>query len=306
MKPRPKLILISLLLAILLTVVSVPLGQTPSAPGNDGYDVIKTDTNLVTLNVSVTNKNRPIANLTAQDFAISDAGVPVKTEFFEAQGPTSIVFVIDTSTSMRGVKWENLTFGLKEFLHKQSKDTEYTLVVFSDKPLLVAQALDAKELWKDYSTIRPDGETALYDGLALGLDQISCLARHHKAVVLLSDGEDNKSSNDLAAIQQVVFKTHTTIYAVGILLSPRDGPTTQWRDRKLLEDLATQTGGLSFFPRPDGIDKVLSNISREIASQYSFGYYAANPTTGWRDVDVRLLRQIKDANLRYPARYLLK
>src|ERR1051326_4734054 len=273
MKPHRQLILISAILSILLTVVTIPLGQTPSAPASGDYDVIKTDTNLVTLNVSVTQNNRPITNLAQQDFQIVDAGVVVKPEFFEAQGPASIVFVIDTSTSMRGVKWHNLSFGLKEFLHNETKDTEYTLIVFNDKPSLVSQAVDAKEMWQQFSTIRPDGETALYDGLALGLDQIGCLARHHKAVVLLSDGEDNQSTRDLAAIQQIVFKTHTTIYAVGILLSPKDGPSTQWRDRKLLEDLATQTGGLSFFPHPDEIDKVLSHIRREITSQYSFGYY---------------------------------
>ena len=179
-------------------------------------------------------------------------------------------------------------------------------MVFSDKPALISQALDAKGLWKNFSAIRPDGETALYDGLALGLDQVSCLARHHKAVILLSDGGDNKSGNDLAAIQRAVLKTHTTIYAVGILLSPKDGPRTQWRDRKLLEDLATQTGGLSFSPGPEGIEEVLTNISREIASQYSFGYYAPTSTNGWRSVDVQLPRYKNDVKLRYPTHYLHK
>jgi len=261
---------------------------------------------LVTLNISVTKQNRPITDLAATDFEITDAGATVKPEFFEAQGPASIVFVIDTSTSMRGVKWQNLSFGLKEFLKKQSGDTEYTLIVFSDKPSLVSQAMTAKEFWKEFAAIRPDGETALYDGLALGLDQINCLARHHKAVVLLSDGEDNQSTKDLATIQRLVFKSHTTIYAVGILLSPKDGPSTQWRDRQLLEDIATETGGLSFFPHPDQIDQVLTNISREISSQYSFGYYAANPTPGSRNVNVRLLRPLKDTTLRYPTRYVLR
>ena len=301
-----QLVLLSILLSIVLLTVTAPLAQTPSTRTNQDYDVIKTDTNLVTLNVSVTRNKHPITNLAAQDFQITDAGVVVTPEFFEARGPASIVFVIDTSTSMRGVKWHNLGFGLKEFLRKQDTDTEYTLIIFSDRASVVSQALDAKQLWKGFSRIRPDGETALYDGLALGLDQVNCLARHHKAVVLLSDGEDNNSSYGLAAIQQRVFQTHTTIYAVGILLNPKDGPSTQWRDRELLENLATQTGGLSFFPHPDEIEKVLTNISREISSQYSLGYYTSGLNAGWRNVDVQLLNQHKTADLRYPARYLLK
>src|SRR5215831_17816903 len=115
MKPRRTFLLTSLLLTMLLTAVSLPLGQTPSPPIDQDYDVIKTNTNLVTLNISVTKQNRPITDLAATDFEITDAGATVKPEFFEAQGPASIVFVIDTSTSMRGVKWQNLSFGLKEF-----------------------------------------------------------------------------------------------------------------------------------------------------------------------------------------------
>jgi VWFA-related protein len=272
-------------------------------PAKDESDVITTNTNLVTLNVSVTRKSHPITDLTVADFHITDAGALVTPEFFEAQGPTSIVFVIDKSTSMRGTKWRNLICGMKDFLRKQPADTDYTLIVFSDKPTLVSRTIDAKEFWKELSVIKPDGETALYDGLALGLDQIHCLARRHKAVILLSDGGDNKS-NGLTTIEQEAYGTHTTIYAVGILL--KDGPIEQERDRKLLENLATRTGGLSFFPFPDQIKKVLSDINKAVASQYSFGYYAPNVGAGWRDVDVRLLRPVSGSTLRYPQRYLLK
>jgi Ca-activated chloride channel family protein len=292
------------LLSIVFATVSVPLSQTPPLPAKDELDVITTNTNLVSLNVSVTKKNHPITDLTVADFHITDAGALVKPEFFEARGPTSIVFVIDKSTSMRGTKWRNLISGMKDFLRKQPADTDYTLILFSDKPALISQAIDAKEFWNELSVNKPDGETALYDGLAMGLDQINCLTRHHKAVVLLSDGGDNKSKNDLTTIEQEVYRTHTTIYTVGILL--KNGPMEQERDRKLLENLATRTGGLSFFPFPDQIEEVLSDINKAVASQYSFGYYAPNVGAGWRDVDVRLLRPMSGLTVRYPQRYLLK
>jgi len=99
----------------------------------------------------------------------------VKPEVFEAQRLASTVFVIDTSTSMRGVKWHNLKDGLKEFFGKQLGATHYTLVVFNDTASLTSQSIDAAEFWKSFTAIRPDAETALYDRLALGLDQISCM-----------------------------------------------------------------------------------------------------------------------------------
>lgn len=115
------------------------------------------------LNVSATKKNRPLTGLTDNDFRIIDNGVTVKPEVFEAQGPASIVFVIDTSTSMSGEKWHNLKEGLKKFLRKQPSSTDYTLVVFNDKASLISQSIDADEFWKAFTAIRPDGETALYN-----------------------------------------------------------------------------------------------------------------------------------------------
>jgi VWFA-related protein len=303
MNRNRKLVFLITILAVLLIVVSVPLSQTPFRPADD-IDVIKTDTNLVTVNVSVTKKNKPITDLAASDFRISDAGVLVKPEFFEAQGPTSIVFIIDRSTSMRGTKWRNLTSGIKDFLRRQPPDTDYTFIVFSDKPALVSQAIDANEFWKEFSAITPDGETALYDALELGVDQINCLTRHHKAVVFLSDGEDNKSTTSLTAVHNQVLRTHTTIYAVGILID--SSQPDRYRGRDLLKKLAADTGGLSFFPVPDQLDKVLSDINKEIAAQYSFGYYAPTVESGWRNIDIRLLRPVNGYTLRYPQRYLMK
>jgi VWFA-related protein len=253
----------------------------------------------------VTNKDRPVTGLVEHDFRIIDDGTPVKPEVFEARGPASIIFVIDTSTSMRGEKWRNLKEGLKQFLRKQQGTTDYTLVVFNDTASLISQSIDPAEFWKAFTAIRPDGETALYDGLATGLDQVNCIARHRKAVVLLSDGEDNKSKTDLAAIEHLVFKTHTTIYAVGIVID--SSQPDRYRGRDLLQQLASHTGGMSFFPTAAKIESVLSIINAEIASHYSFGYYASNTSTpGWRNVDVQLTRYFKDTTLRYPSRYLLK
>ena len=305
MNVNRKFLLSLALLSIVLLATTMPFGQTPSSPSNDDYDIIKTATKFVTLNVSVTKKDRPVTGLVDHDFRILDNGATVTPEVFEAQGPASIVFVVDTSTSMRGEKWRNLKEALKEFLRKQQGTTDYTLVVFNDAASLISQAIDAGDFWKAFTAIRPGGETALYDGLATGLDQINYLARHRKAVVLLSDGEDNKSKMDLPAIEHLVFKTHTTIYAVGIVVD--SSQPDRYRGRDLLQQLASSTGGLSFFPTADRVESVLLTINAEIASQYSFGYYASNAATpGWRNVDVQLTRSFKDTTLRYPFRYLLK
>lgn len=293
---------IIILLVVMLCTSTAPLCQTPS----QDYDIITTDTNLVTLNVSVTNnKKRPITDLMKDDFAIKDDGSTIKPEFFDSHGPASIIFVLDISTSMRGLKWQNLHDGLKDFLKKQ-KESDFTLIVFNERPKLVARSVSASQFWKIFESIKPDGETALYDGLSLGLDQVSCLSRRHKAIVLLSDGEDNSSKTKLAKVQEEVFATHTTIYAVGILIDSSAPITERYKGRDLLIELAAATGGSSFFPTPYKIEPVLDDINAEISTQYSFGYYPPSKAGGWRNVDVQLTRFTDKANLRYQQRYLLK
>ncbi|MDX6404645.1 MAG: Ca-activated chloride channel [Blastocatellia bacterium] len=288
---------------MILMATTIPLSQTPSLPANDDFDVIKTDTNLVTVNVAAIKKHRPVPGLSLANFAISDNGKPVNPTFFEADGPASIIFIIDISASMTGRKWTNLKDGLKEFL-KRRKESDYTVITFNENPTLLAQSIPKDEFWKLFGRIKPKGETALYDALTTGLDQLGCLTRRRKAIVLLSDGEDTRSHADLATVQEAVFHAHTTIYAIGIIID--SSQPDRYRGRDLLEQLASSTGGVSFYPTAEQLGETLDRVSKEIEQQYSFGYYANDRTLGWRTIDVRLTPPMQDTSLRYQTRYLFK
>ena len=298
------------ILLLIMCAITAPLAQTPTEQPTEEYDIVKIDTNLVILNISVTDqKNHPITGLKSNDFLIKDEGATITPQFFHSERPASIVFIIDISGSMDGSKWHNLKTALKQFLKKQ-QDSNYTLIVFNETPLRLASSITPDAFWNLFRNLTPDGDTALYDGLLLGLDQTHYLLTDHKAIILLSDGEDNRSKSNLGLVQQKVFDTHTTIYAVGILsnteiVSPKK-PLKP--GHQLLTDLASTTGGLSFFPTPEKIESTLIKITAEITNQYSFGYYPANKTPGWRTIEVDLLKSNlpRNTKLRYQNRYLFK
>ena len=76
---------------------------------------------MVTVNVSVTDaRGRHLPGLQAGDFLVLDEGAPVRLEFFDSDGPASVVFVVDISASMSGAKWRGLRGGLKRFLARAS------------------------------------------------------------------------------------------------------------------------------------------------------------------------------------------
>src|SRR5215510_2124272 len=179
----------------------------------ESEDVVKVDTSLVTVNVAVVDKKgRHLPGLQREDFLVTDEGAPVRPEFFDDHGPVSIVFVVDNSSSMRGEKWRNLRSGFKKFLATAREGNDYTLIAFNEKPRLVVSSTSAKELWQSLDSMKPYGETALYDGMLMGLNILKGLRQRHKALILLSDGEDNSSEADLTCISQEIFTHRAAVY----------------------------------------------------------------------------------------------
>jgi VWFA-related protein len=298
------------LASLLITFALIPIGPARAQSTLDLFvpdmDVVRIDTSLVTVNVSVTDsKRRHLPGLKLEDFQVTDEGRTVKPEFFDREGPESIVFVIDVSSSMKGDKWQNLKAGLKNFLKKGREGSDYSLIAFNEKPRLVVSAVNAEQLWQSFKSLQPNGDTALYDALLLGLETLERVPQRHRALVLLSDGEDNSSQAGLALVQQQVLVNRATIYPVGILLDERLLPG-QSNGKKLLNELAAATGGLVLFPEAHRIPAVLELIAADLNSQYSLSYYPPDKTAGWRRVQVSIATNSNRLNLRYQPRYLMR
>jgi len=298
-----KLTTLAVLGALLIFGLSVR-AQSALPPSSD-IDVISTDTSLVTINVSVTDhKNRQLPRLKLEDFRVTDQGKPVHPEFVDSQGPLSLVFVIDVSSSMQG-HWQELKSGLKKFLEKDYEGSDYTLISFNEKARSITASVDASQLWKSFNTLRPYGETALYDGLILGLQALERVPQRHKALVLLSDGEDNSSRASLAMVEQQTLLHHATIYPVGIVY---EGAMSSYSvdGKRILNQLAAATGGLVLFPQTSRLPDVLNVIRSDLSEQYSLSYYPPEKTPGWHRVEINIPQGRSPLNLRYQQRYQMR
>lgn len=288
----------------ILALAAVIISWT-SAVAQEPVDVIRIGVDLVTVNVSVTEKKgHSVMDLQREDFSVTDQGKPVSLQFFDRKGPASIVFVVDISSSMRGDKWENLMKAMKKFLTTAHEGSDYTLIVFGDRPQLVARAVNAGELWRDLASVRPCGNTALYDAMLLGLNTLEQLPQRHKALVLLSDGEDSFSRSTLSDVQQAARNHRATIYTVGLILKRHDLAPWQKKGKELLDKLTSATGGLILLPAPEQIRAVLEQINADVSGQYCLSYYPPDPLIGWRQIQVALARAPQEVNLRYQERYL--
>jgi VWFA-related protein len=127
------------------------------------------------------------------------------------------------------------------------------------------------------------GQTALYDAIAKGLEQLQSGSRDKKVLVVVSDGGDNASARNLAQVMELAGQSSAVIYTVGIF-----DESDQERNPGVLKRLAQATGGEAFLPGEIGeVTAICERIARDIRHQYTIGYVPGNAA---RDGSYRAIR----------------
>jgi Ca-activated chloride channel family protein len=148
---------------------------------------------------------------------------------------------------------------------------------------------DVHELSAAVTAVRAEGRTALYDGVAEGLQHLDLGHGEKRALIVLSDGGDNGSVHRYAEILALARRSDAVIYAIGLLgASPIDDDE---EDAGLLKRLCRDTGGVAYFPRtPDDIAAVSARVASDLREQYIIGFTPGTPTGGrtFRKLDVKV------------------
>jgi Ca-activated chloride channel homolog len=121
---------------------------------------------------------------------------------------------------------------------------------------------------------RPHGQTALFDAVYLGVEKVMRGSHRKRAVVIISDGEDNSSRHSLGELRRQLQESGVTVYAVGISMNwlPRQGA-----GEETLKRLSEATGGEAFFPDgAAGVSEAFERIALILRHQYAIGYRPSN------------------------------
>ena len=233
---------------------------------------------------------KPVEGLKLADFEVREDGVQQTVSHFALQEemPIRLGIVIDTSGSMEKTL-PDVQRVVISFLRNLVRPRDRAFVVaFSDRPALLAGfTADFAALEHAMIELKADNETALYDSVVYSLFQFSGV-RGRKAMVLLTDGEDNASKMDYDRTLDYAKRSGVTIYTVGI-----DLPITKVGIRSQLSRLASMTGGEAFFlPRNASVESVYERINRELRSQYMLTYTSSSesPIDVFRKVAVKVAK----------------
>jgi Ca-activated chloride channel homolog len=266
-------------LLLIFLLGSTAFAQTPQptpTPQDDPTKPINIKTDLVTLTLTVTDiYGRYVSGLGKEAFTIFDNNEEQEITFFsDTDAPVSVGILFDVSDSMSGEKIGKARKALERFINTSHPSDEYFLIAFNNRAqLLLDKTRDGEAVLRKLTLVEPRNNTALYDATYLGIERVTRGAHQKKAMLIISDGQDNASRYNFGEVRRLLKESDVVVYAVGILDGADSSSITGMQGQSFLEELTSVTGGKAFFPQTNvEMDEIFERIALELRHQYSIGY----------------------------------
>lgn len=285
---------------ILLTVFSV------HAFAQD--ETISVETNLVTLNVAVTDKNgNYVKNLKKEDFEVFDKNVKQEIEEFSAEeSPVyfGIVYDFHASSDERA---KNVLDALRQFTKELKQKDNFFITVFNERGSLTTGFVPTSEqIERALSDARPNTPNSLYDAVFAASDKVRENKSAKQILIVLTDGEDHSSHHSLKQLRQHLRGVNLPIYTISFadqnkrLWGYTDIHSGQQRqtlgasetnqlNRAALDELSRTSGGQSFEQSIQNrlfLYTICKKVQAEVENQYVIGFYPETVDTKWRKLKV--------------------
>jgi Ca-activated chloride channel homolog len=278
---------------LLLLAPQPSAGQHQYPVADQDNNVIRQNTSLVVVNVSVTDKQyRQIGGLNKEHFEVFEDKVRQQIEFFsDDDKPASIGVIFDLSGSMNN-KIDRARDAVKAFFDTCHDQDDFFLVGFNERARLLAELSDGQSVLDRLALAEPRGQTALYDAAYLGVEKVKEGRHDKRALLIVSDGQDNASRYNYGELRKLLKEADVQVYCIGILEEGADaGSVLDRQGQLILEELARTTGGMAFFPSSYGeLEDSVTRIALTLRHQYSIGYVPFNEQRDgkWRKIKVRV------------------
>ena len=268
--------------------------------------VLRANVDLVLVDVTVLDQaGRAVPGLEPQNFAVLDDKIPQTVRYLSnVDEPISLVVVLDTSASM-AANIQETRKAFAELVNTCNPQDDFSLIVVRDEPR-VALYFDesVSEMQGKVDALQPDGFTALWDGMYLGVEELKKSRYQRKAMVVISDGGDNQSRYTESQLKSLLKEADVEVYAIGMF----DRYATRLEEKRgplQLDEVTSVTGG-RLFPVHDSVELSLAvtEISQELRNQYVLGYYPTNRKRDgkWRKLRIRLTGSASQEKFRLYAK----
>lgn len=282
----------------------------PTAPAQSRakYDdqTYRVTVDLVNIFCSVWDKNTNsfVTNLSKDDFTILEDNQKQEIRNFsrEMNVPLTLAFLIDTSQSVAPkLKFEQ--DAATSFFHSVLRDNDRAMLLEFDSGVTMVQDFtnDPNKMAKQIKTLRAAGGTAMYDAIYLACDEKLIRETGRKAILIVSDGEDQNSKTSFDQALEMALKAEATIFSISVNRGGFFGVGPTKNGDRVMKQFSDETGGRSFFPfKVEELEDAFKQINQELRSQYNIGYLSTNVKRDgtYRKIEVK----IRDKNLKLSYR----
>lgn len=259
-------------------------------------DVVRVNTDLVVLNVTVTDKaGQYVKGLKASDFKIYEDGVEVQPNMISGfslqESPYAAVVLLDSSGSMEA-RFSLARSAAIRFLDGLRPEDVAAVYRFDSKVERVQEFSGGRDLAPMAYAIRARGMTTLNDAIVEASKKLAEREESRKAIVILSDGMDTFSKASADKAVESALAVGASIYAVD-MSSLEVAGTTRRQSAGSLKGFAEKTGG-KFIATPGGpaLRDAFTGIANELGQQYTISYRPVNKKRDgqWRTLEVKVQR----------------
>jgi len=253
---------------------------------------LRKNVDLVLVPVTIRDgMDRFVAGLDKDRFLLAENGQPQQIRSFSTDdAPISLGVIFDLSGSMKD-KIDQSRKAVLEFFRSANPPDEFFLVTFSDRPeLLVNFTSSIDEIQNSLPEATPRGATSLLDAIYLGISRMGKARYERRALLIISDGGDNRSRYTESEIDDMVRESDIQIYAMG-LFNFHGKTREEMHGPELLAGITDATGGQTYFIKsPRDLPDVAAKIGIDLRNQYVLGYHPSNPTHDgkWRKIKVKV------------------
>jgi Ca-activated chloride channel homolog len=263
---------------VLIVLPCVVMSQGVPQSDQVGPYAIRTNVDLVVLQATVRDhKGAPVSGLSKENFRVYEDKVPQQIESFSHEDvPVTVGLVIDNSGSMRPKRPDVIAAALA-FVRSSNPEDQIFVVNFNEHvslglPANISFTNNAVQLEAALSNHVATGMTALYNAIAVGLEQLQKGKWDKKALIVVSDGGDDASKYNLPQITSMVNHSNALIYTMGIF-----DDSDEDRNPHVLKELSRASGGEAYFPETlQEILPICEQIARDIRSQYTISFIPTN------------------------------
>jgi Ca-activated chloride channel family protein len=292
--PQPRRFTKTRTLLVIVSLLSPALqGAFVRAQQDDEADVVRVNADLVVLNVTVTDGGgQYVHKLSHKDFKVLEDGVEQRVTLFSVEEtPFAAAILLDTSGSMES----RLTLARAaavRFLDGLREEDVAAIYHFDSKVEQLSDFVPGRDLPPVAYDLSSKGMTALNDAVVRAAKDLSKRPERRKAIILLSDGADTKSSASAEKALNAALQANATIYAVD-MSDPELNQVARMSAAGTLKNYANKSGG-RFVAKPGGraLDEAFREILQELSNQYTLGYRPQNTARDgrWRAIQLKLSR----------------